>query len=59
MIRGGMVKTYGLWMVILTALLLAGCGTLSGPEALPQRSDLFQLSNEAQLAYESGEDARA
>jgi tetratricopeptide (TPR) repeat protein len=55
-----MVKTYGLWMVILTALLLAGCGTLSsGPEALPQRSDLFQLSNEAQLAYESGEDARA
>jgi Flp pilus assembly protein TadD len=39
------------------AVALAGCGTTS-PVA-PQRSDLFQLSNDAQLAYEAGEDARA
>jgi cytochrome c-type biogenesis protein CcmH/NrfG len=37
-------------------LLLAGCAVTQG---LPQRSDLFQLTNEAQLAYERGEDARA
>jgi tetratricopeptide (TPR) repeat protein len=37
-------------------IALAGCAQV--PE-LPQRSDLFQLTNEAQLAYERGEDARA
>ena len=45
-----------LWL-LASGALLAGCGT-TGPEA-PQRSDLFQLSNDAQLAYEAGEDARA
>lgn len=44
---------------LLGALLLAGCGTFPGSSDLPQRSDLFRLSNEAQLAYESGEDAKA
>ena len=39
----------------LACVLLAGCGTT----AAPGRSDLFQLSNDAQLAYEAGEDARA
>lgn len=39
------------------AAVLAGCAA-TGPGA-PQRSDLFQLSNDAQLAYEAGEDARA
>ena len=37
------------------AVLLAGCGSTGAPA----RSDLFQLSNDAQLAYEAGEDARA
>jgi predicted Zn-dependent protease len=46
------------------AVLLAGCETLGlrlGDDqgVMPQRSDLFQLSNQAQLAYEAGEDARA
>ncbi len=45
-----------LWLAA-TGALLAGCGTM-GTE-MPQRSDLFQLSNDAQLAYEAGEDARA
>lgn len=40
-------------------MLLAGCGTTVGTSALPQRSDLFQLSNDAQLAYEAGEDVKA
>jgi Flp pilus assembly protein TadD len=44
-------------------LLAAGVAALSGcaavEEVLPQRSDLFQLSNDAQLAYDAGEDARA
>jgi tetratricopeptide (TPR) repeat protein len=44
---------------LLLGLLLSGCTALSGPSDMPQRSDLFQLSNEAQLAYESGEDAKA
>jgi cytochrome c-type biogenesis protein CcmH/NrfG len=37
-------------------IVLAGCAQVPG---MPERSDLFQLSNEAQLAYEKGEDARA
>lgn len=45
-----------LWLA-LSGALLAGCGT-TGAGGL-QRSDLFQLSNDAQLAYEAGEDARA
>ena len=45
-----------LWLA-LSGTLLAGCGTM-GTGGL-QRSDLFQLSNDAQLAYEAGEDARA
>lgn len=42
----------------MTAMLvvLGGCAQTPG---MPQRSDLFQLTNEAQLAYEKGEDARA
>jgi Flp pilus assembly protein TadD len=44
-----------LWLAAC-GLLLAGCGTTG---TAPQRSDLFQLSNDAQLAYEAGEDARA
>src|SRR5262245_40874934 len=44
-------------MVVAAALALAGCDTMR--TALPQRSDLFQLSNDAQLAYEAGEDAKA
>lgn len=46
-------------LALLLGLLLSGCTALSGPSDLPQRSDLFQLSNEAQLAYDSGEDAKA
>ena len=45
-----------LWLAAWGALI-GGCGT-TGPAA-PQRSDLFQLSNDAQLAYEAGEDVRA
>jgi cytochrome c-type biogenesis protein CcmH/NrfG len=45
------------WVKVAVVLLaLAGCAARSD---LPQRSDLFQLTNEAQLAYEKGEDARA
>ncbi len=40
------------------ALLLALAGCAGGP-GMPQPSELFQLSNDAQLAYERGEDARA
>ncbi len=46
-------------MMVLAATLLAACQSTGGISDLPQRSDLFQLSNEAQLAYESGEDAQA
>jgi tetratricopeptide (TPR) repeat protein len=46
-------------MVFLAVVLLSACQTTGGTAELPQRSDLFQLSNEAQLAYESGEDAQA
>ena len=57
---GGIVKTGGLLMVFLAVALLPACQTMGGGTSeLPQRSDLFQLSNEAQLAYESGEDAQA
>ena len=42
------------WIAACGALL-AGCAGIGAPE----RSDLFQLSNDAQLAYEAGEDARA
>jgi tetratricopeptide (TPR) repeat protein len=58
--HGESVMRAGIGLALLLGLLLSGCGTLSsGPSELPQRSDLFQLSNEAQLAYESGEDAKA
>lgn len=46
-------------MVIPVVTLLTACQATGGISDLPQRSDLFQLSNEAQLAYESGEDAQA
>ncbi len=52
-----------LWLAF--AVPLAGCETvqkLGGGDdksVMPQRSELFQLSNQAQLAYEAGEDARA
>jgi tetratricopeptide (TPR) repeat protein len=54
---GGDMKRIGivLWLGACCALL-PGCGT---PGGTPQRSDLFQLNNDAQLAYEKGEDARA
>lgn len=54
-----MKKTAGLPIALLAMTLLAACQSLGGPSDMPQRSDLFQLSNEAQLAYESGEDAQA
>jgi tetratricopeptide (TPR) repeat protein len=50
------MKRIGLIWLGACVALLAACGT-TGPA--PQRSDLFQLSNDAQLAYEAGEDARA
>ena len=53
------VKLRRLLMVFSVVTVLAACQTMSGTSDLPQRSDLFQLSNEAQLAYESGEDAQA
>ncbi len=54
------MKTNRLLMTLLAMVLLAGCESLPGGNTeLPQRSDLFQLSNDAQLAYASGEDARA
>ncbi len=59
MIREIIGKTAGRLMVLTGAVLLAACQSLSGTTELPQRSDLFQLSNDAQLAYEAGEDARA
>lgn len=45
----------GIALATLT-LVLAGCAQTS---IVPQRSDLFRLSNEAQLAYERGEDVQA
>lgn len=45
--------------MVMAVVLLAGCKTISGESDLPQRSDLFQLNNEAQLAYEAGEDTQA
>lgn len=53
------MKTAGLPAALLALTLLAACQAPGGTSELPQRSDLFQLSNEAQLAYESGEDAQA
>lgn len=44
---------------VVLVLLFSGCAALPGNPDLPQRSDLFQLSNDAQLAYEAGEDAKA
>ncbi len=52
------MNTGRLLAISLVLMLLAGCQSMGGPD-LPQRSDLFQLSNDAQLAYEKGEDARA
>jgi tetratricopeptide (TPR) repeat protein len=46
--------------IALLVTLLAGCKMMDGGTTeLPQRSELFQLSNDAQLAYEAGEDAQA
>jgi len=42
--------------IAATLIVVAGCAQVPG---MPQRSELFQLTNEAQLAYEKGEDARA
>lgn len=53
------MKTSRVLSIILVVALLAGCQMMTGSADLPQRSELFQLSNEAQLAYESGEDAQA
>lgn len=53
------MKSGHLLTALLAAILLAGCAASSAPSVLPQRSELFQLSNEALLAYESGDDARA
>lgn len=59
MIREVDMKTGWCGIAFAAVLFFAGCGTMGGSSVLPQRSDLFQLSNEAQLAYESGEDAKA
>jgi tetratricopeptide (TPR) repeat protein len=62
MIRGPAVNTVKagcLLIMVLAVTLLAGCKTMGDSADLPQRSELFQLSNEAQLAYEAGEDAQA
>lgn len=53
------MKPEALAMAFLAAGLLAGCAAAPGSAVLPQRSELFQLSNDAQLAYEAGDDARA
>ncbi len=53
------MKASRILMTLAAVALLAACKGMSGPSELPQRSDLFQLSNEALLAYESGEDAQA
>lgn len=59
MIREDIVYTFRLLTLFLAVTLLGACQAISGTPDLPQRSDLFQLSNEAQLAYEQGEDAQA
>lgn len=60
MIQKNAVQTDRWLIAIVTLMLLAGCATTThGVEEMPQRSDLFQLSNDAQLAYSSGEDAKA
>ncbi len=53
------LKTGRLLIMVLIMLLLAACKATGGTADLPQRSELFQLNNEAQLAYEAGEDAQA
>lgn len=53
------LKTGRLLIMALAMLLLAACKATGGTADLPQRSELFQLNNEAQLAYEAGEDAQA
>ncbi len=53
------VKTGRLQIMVLAVTMLTACSTMTGTSDLPQRSELFQLSNDAQLAYETGEDARA
>lgn len=54
------LKTGRLLTIVLVVTLLAGCTMMGGETAeLPQRSELFQLSNDAQLAYEAGEDVQA
>ena len=44
-------------IVLASGLMMAACSTVPGD--MPQRSDLFQISNDALLAYEAGEDAKA
>jgi tetratricopeptide (TPR) repeat protein len=51
-------------LLLPVIMALAGCQTLESMTGgdtgvMPQRSDLFQLSNQAQLAYDAGEDAQA
>lgn len=53
------MKSAALLMAFPVAILLAGCAATPESAVLPQRSELFQLSNDAQLAYEAGDDARA
>lgn len=53
------VKKGRLPIIALAMLLLAACKATGDTTELPQRSELFQLNNEAQLAYEAGEDAQA
>lgn len=47
------------WRKLAAAGLVLALGGCANTPGLPQRSDLFQLTNEAQLAYERGEDVRA
>lgn len=53
------LKTGRLLIMALAVALLTSCKAMTGASELPQRSELFQLSNDAQLAYEAGEDAQA
>lgn len=54
------LNTSRLLTIFWVVVLLAGCKMMGGGNAeLPQRSELFQLNNDAQLAYEAGEDAQA
>ena len=56
------MRIHHLVLLLAAGVLLAGCETVKTVVSytpIPQRSDLFQLSNDAQLAYEAGEDAKA